>query len=243
MALNAIKARPDLQGQTIIPDSWHRFKWCLNILIPAALKAVPDLTHFAKTDHFESVNAGAAVKSSNPDDIALYPQIRIGLLLKRYCSFASAMVDDAFKDHALTFTQWAVLKSLCEQASPSSPTALRQQTGFDMGSLTRIIDVLEDEGLVRRKRSEQDRRAVEITLTSEGRRQVGTYDNLIINLSNRLVEPFSRNEVDILTALLQRLVKCLTRNSNAARRSPAARHENRLKAKGSHRRKQATHHP
>ncbi|MGH8170691.1 MAG: hypothetical protein ACRETJ_09170, partial [Steroidobacteraceae bacterium] len=55
-------------------------------------------------------------------------------------------------------------------------------------------------------RSERDRRVVEITLTSEGRRHLQAGKRIVVELLNSLVEPFSRHETDTLIALMQRLM-------------------------------------
>jgi DNA-binding MarR family transcriptional regulator len=85
-------------------------------------------------------------------------------------------------------------------------TALSEETCHDMGALTRIVDDLEEEGLVRRERTERDRRLVEITLTPEGRRYLETGKRLVVELLNSLVEPFSRQELETLIVLMQRMI-------------------------------------
>jgi DNA-binding MarR family transcriptional regulator len=85
-------------------------------------------------------------------------------------------------------------------------TALSDETCHDMGALTRIVDDLEAEGLVRRERTERDRRVVEIALTPQGRRYLQTGKRLVVELLNSLVAPFSRDELETLIALMQRLV-------------------------------------
>jgi DNA-binding PadR family transcriptional regulator len=75
-----------------------------------------------------------------------------------------------------------------------------------MGALTRIVDDLEEEGLVRRERTERDRRVVEIALTPQGRRYFQTGKRLVVELLNSLMEPFSRQELETLIVLLQRLM-------------------------------------
>ena len=75
-----------------------------------------------------------------------------------------------------------------------------------MGAMTRIVDDLEDEGLVRRERTERDRRVVEIALTPQGRKYLQTGKRLVVELLNSLAEPFSRQELETLIALLQRMM-------------------------------------
>ena len=76
-----------------------------------------------------------------------------------------------------------------------------------MGALTRIVDDLKNKKLVNRERSETDRRAVEITLTPEGRRLAFSTKDVVLHLANKVVEPFTKAETDTLIALLQRLFR------------------------------------
>jgi DNA-binding MarR family transcriptional regulator len=78
-----------------------------------------------------------------------------------------------------------------------------------MGALTRLADELERVGLVRRDRSEHDRRAVELAITPDGRRQALAGKRLMVELLNEIVAPYTNTEVDILVSLLQRLLSRL----------------------------------
>ena len=129
----------------------------------------------------------------------------IGYLINRCGSMMAAIAEEAFHGQPLTFTQWVVLMSLRDHDSHLSPTRLSQEAGYDMGALTRVVDALERQGYVCRERSELDRRAVEITLTNAGHRQAKACKGLIVDLLNKLIEPFSKSEIDFLIPLLQRM--------------------------------------
>lgn len=64
----------------------------------------------------------------------------------------------------------AQLLVLCRlwQGDGISTSVLTQEAGSDGGTVTGILDRLESRGLIRRERSVQDRRAVQIWLTPEG---------------------------------------------------------------------------
>jgi DNA-binding MarR family transcriptional regulator len=95
------------------------------------------------------------------------------------------------------------------QRPHASPTELSTHLGHDMGALTRVIDELERERLVRRDRSQRDRRAVEIAITSEGRRLAQAGKRLMLELLNELVAPYSKAEVATLISLLHGLLSRL----------------------------------
>lgn len=133
----------------------------------------------------------------------------LGYLIKRCAAMLMTLAETAFESQPLSFTQWIVLMNLFAHGSHMSATALSKETGHDMGALTRVVDILENAGLVKRARSAQDRRAVEITLTAAGRRQVENTKCAVMEMTNSLLETFSYDEVHTLITLLQRLFQRL----------------------------------
>lgn len=129
----------------------------------------------------------------------------IGFLVKRCGGLMSQVAERRFATEQVSFTQWMVIANL-GRFERLTATALSEQTCHDMGALTRIVDDLEKAGLVRRERTERDRRVVEIALTPEGRRYLQTGKRLVVELLNSLAEPFSRQELETLIALLQRMM-------------------------------------
>jgi DNA-binding MarR family transcriptional regulator len=152
----------------------------------------------------------------------LTPLTSVGYLIKRCGSMMAAIAEDAFQGKPLKFTEWVVMMALRAHDSHMSPTRLSEETGYDMGALTRVVDGLERKGYVRRGRNDQDRRAVEITLTNQGRDQAEACLGLIVDCLNQLVEPFSKREIDTLIPLLQRLHQRLDDYLDGSRgKSPA----------------------
>lgn len=129
----------------------------------------------------------------------------IGFLIKRCGGLMSQIAERRFATEQVSFMQWMVLANLA-RFEHLNATELSAETCHDMGALTRIVDGLEAAGLVRRERSESDRRVVEIALTPEGRRQLQGGKRLVVELLNSLITPFSRQEVETLIALLQRMM-------------------------------------
>jgi DNA-binding MarR family transcriptional regulator len=129
----------------------------------------------------------------------------IGFLVKRCGSLMSQLAERRFATEQVSFTQWMVIATL-GRFEHLTATALSEETCHDMGALTRIVDDLEEEGLVRRERTERDRRVVELALTPEGRRYLQTGKRLVVDLLNSLVAPFSRQELETMIALLQRMM-------------------------------------
>ena len=143
----------------------------------------------------------------------------VGYLLKRCGTLMTQVAEERFESLEISFTQWIVLTHLAQQEHISA-TQLSAQTGHDMGALTRVVDELERRGFVRRERSSRDRRAVEIAITSAGRRQAQEARRLIVELLNRLVEPFTDAEITTLIGLLQRLLGHLQSEAGARAYTP-----------------------
>lgn len=163
----------------------------------------------------------------------LDPSKSVGFLLKRCGILMSQVAERRFVSEPVSFTQWIVLATL-SRFDHLSATALSAQTGHDMGALTRIVDDLESKDLVRRGRSEHDRRAIEIALTPSGRRRAESGKRGVVELLNLLVTPYSRQELETLIELLQRMLAHLQNavtdeaprvrpGASAARTRPARR--------------------
>ena len=129
----------------------------------------------------------------------------VGYLVKRCGLLVMQCAERRFESQPITFTQWTVLAQL-SQHSHLKPTELSRNLGHDMGALTRVVDELEKLKLVRRERSESDRRAVQITVTAGGRRLAKTTMPVVVDLVNELVAPYSKAEIDLFIRLLQRML-------------------------------------
>jgi DNA-binding MarR family transcriptional regulator len=131
-----------------------------------------------------------------------------GFLIKRCGIVMTQMAERRFQSEPVSFTQWMVLMWLLQRPH-ASPSELSAHLGHDMGALTRVADELERDGMVRRERSERDRRAVELAITPDGRRQALAGKRLMVELLNEIVAPYTNAEVDTLVSLLQRLLSRL----------------------------------
>ena len=145
-------------------------------------------------------------------------------MIKSCASLMAMIGETVFESQSVTPPGFMVLISLRER-SPMSPSELSIETGHDMGGLTRVVDALEQARLVKRERSQADRRVVRIAITASGTRQVERLLAAAVVVFNQILEPFSKRDFEALVSLLQRLrgqlhqyVKTLPRA--APRRSP-----------------------
>ena len=76
----------------------------------------------------------------------------------------------------------------------------------DPGAMTRKIDALEKRGLVRRVRSAEDRRAIKLELTPEGRKLYPKALAIAVDMANEFLEGFTKTEVKALEGFLKRIL-------------------------------------
>ncbi len=154
------------------------------------------------------------------DDVGT--DFNIGYLIRRAAVLLTDRIEGAFSAHGLSFTQWLVLKILSND-QPLSLLELSGRIGFDPGTVSRAVDDLHGEGLVDRERSTQDRRAIVLTLTPQGRKFVHINSPIALGELNALLEDFTRAEADLLIGLLQRMLAKLVAGQETRRQSNTAR--------------------
>lgn len=75
--------------------------------------------------------------------------------------------------------------------------------GVTTGTLTVAIDRLVKKGYVVRKRDEQDRRIVRISLTKEGKLACRIHNKFHTVLAKRILEPYTKEEQDLLIRMVK----------------------------------------
>ena len=128
----------------------------------------------------------------------------VGYLIRRTSNLVLPQLEALFADASLTFSQWTVLMALREWGSSTS-VQIARDICHDAGSLTRILDELEDRNLISRVRSETDRRSVTLSLTSQGLALVETLLPRVVDHWNTLLGDFSHTEIKLLVKLLTRV--------------------------------------
>jgi DNA-binding MarR family transcriptional regulator len=141
----------------------------------------------------------------------------IGYLMKVTVESLSREIDERMAEHGLTDAQWRPLL-LLSQREAQTAAQLARHASCDAGAMTRMLDRIEDKGLVRRVRSTDDRRVQNLELTAEGRHAASVVPRVICEVLNAHLEGLAHDEVDQLKDLLQRVAA-------TSRARAAARHE------------------
>ena len=124
--------------------------------------------------------------------------------IKAYRRFAQARLSAAGID--ITIDQWLVLKTIHESADITL-----QQVGAavfkDFASVTRIVQLLERKGLLRRKPHPNDGRRSELVLTSAGESVIRTVEPIAQANRRQALEGIDAEEVARLRAVLKRITE------------------------------------
>ena len=104
------------------------------------------------------------MKHFSPDN---FQNCTLGLLLGRAALLKDRIIDTHMEPYGITAAQFKVL-IIMAQFDVDTPAELCRHLCIDSGSMTRMLDRLEQKNLLVRQRSEADRRQVRLVLTEEG---------------------------------------------------------------------------
>lgn len=117
----------------------------------------------------------------------------------------------------LTFPQALVLNSLLEEA-PMPISTLAERTGSANSTVSGIVDRLEKLGLVRRERSEDDRRVIYVNLTEKCRTMRENTSTDVRGYFACLLDTLSEGEKRVIRDGLIRLDQALERAAEEVER-------------------------
>ena len=140
------------------------------------------------------------------------------MALLRTASVVRRAVERVVEPSGLSLAQYNALRIVRGAGTGGIPTlAIRERMLEEGTTITRLLDKLEEAGLVRRERAHPDRRQVICHATPEGKRLLDQLDPLVDASDAAAVGTLSDAEVESLVQLLDAV-----RAANAAR--GAARH-------------------
>ncbi len=122
----------------------------------------------------------------------------------------ATLLADAFelmlKPYGITGTQYNVLRILRGAGTNGlCRNEIRDRLISRMPDVTRLLDRMEDAGLISRSRSDEDRRLVSTQLTRQGRRLVDSLDEVVTAEHRDRLDHLSAEQLRTLIELLTRV--------------------------------------
>jgi MarR family transcriptional regulator, transcriptional regulator for hemolysin len=128
----------------------------------------------------------------------------VGLHLANAAKAVSRAFNDRLAEAGGSVPTWLILSSL-KANERRTQLELARAVGIEGPTLTRHLDGLEADGLVRRVRGAQDRRAVRVELTSDGELLFRTLLRAVIAFNADLTEGVGETDLARLRKTLARL--------------------------------------
>jgi len=139
------------------------------------------------------------------------------IALLRTASVVGRTYARVLEPHGLSFAQYNALRIVRGAGSGGIPTlAIRERMIEEGTTITRLLDKLEDAGLVRRERSDTDRRQVFCVATAAGRRLLDRLDPEVDAADEEAVAVLDDAQLGTLVELLD-VVRAANAERGAAR--------------------------
>ncbi len=139
------------------------------------------------------------IKKKKPFD---FPEQEAFLNIIRTASFLEAEFDALFKRHGLTNAQYNVLRILRGEGARMPSLAVAERLVTRVPDITRLVDRLEQGGLVKRERSTEDRRVVYVSISSKGQTLLANLDEPVRDLHKKQLAHMPKKELVELSRLL-----------------------------------------
>jgi len=156
-----------------------------------------------KTDAIDDILEQWSRERPELDTASLGVVIRVLSLNRAFVRQAG----EALEPLGLELFEYDVLSALRRQGRPYALTAtqLAMATGLSGGAMTNRIDRLEERRLVRRRRDDEDRRGVIVSLTATGRRTIDEAIGLRLDAADESLHSLTSTEKHRLAKLLRKV--------------------------------------
>jgi MarR family transcriptional regulator, lower aerobic nicotinate degradation pathway regulator len=128
----------------------------------------------------------AGMPNCVPEELLSSP----AFLLARLGMSVKAEVIDEFEKAGLSPYHYSVL-ALLDEGERETQATIGDVLGFDRTTLVGLLDALERDGLIHRRRDADDRRRHVVGLTPAGRRKLRSYRTLAARIEDEIFSPLS----------------------------------------------------
>jgi len=127
-------------------------------------------------------------------------------------SIAKKNTSGFLKKHQVNYQQWRILKVIYLELA-TTPAKVSAATFTDAGTISRQLELLEKKRLVKREHSKQDRRVVNLNLTSKGKYVTSDCINYSEKLIHCVREEIGDDKTKEFHKTLIRALRCFASNS------------------------------
>jgi len=165
--------------------------------------AVKGRADLSMSEHINKLDADSNLSSSRT---ASDSDLSIGYMLTSARTRMLQEMDTSLSPFGLTGAQFTILRRIAEGAA-NTAAELCRILQYDTGSMTRMLDRLEEKGAIVRQRSPDDRRVVNIQLTESGAEQYPKLREEVRRAVDTMFSSLSADELQQLRGLLSRLLR------------------------------------
>lgn len=134
-------------------------------------------------------------------DVIFFPIEKMMRKVKDY-----TMAEFKKNNFPVTKDQWIILKRVSE-INGSTQREIAETTFKDPAALTRILDLLEKKGLVKRMNSDEDRRSFIVELTVDGSRLVQKMTPVVQSIRKKAIRGISTTDQEKLKQLMEKMTE------------------------------------
>jgi DNA-binding MarR family transcriptional regulator len=143
--------------------------------------------------------------SSPATDTSEQPPMQVGRLIRLVFNSLVHSIDTRMQPLELTAMQWEPMLLLA-LGRADTVAGLARECDVDCGAMTRMLDRLEQKQLLRRLRSDADRRVVNLELTDKGRAVALEIPLLVREELQRSLREITPQEQETLVRLLTQML-------------------------------------
>lgn len=162
-------------------------------------------------------------RQASPKQVAFYrargygAEKSVGYLMRQIVTSIGRGVDLRLESIGLTNAQWLPLLKL-QLGQAANVAELARECEVDAGAMTRMLDRLEAKNFIRRVRSTDDRRVVNLELTDEGVEAARRIPGVLCEVQNAHLAGFTTAEWEALKSSLRRMLSNGEALNDATRR-------------------------
>ncbi|GAB1266192.1 MarR family transcriptional regulator [Aurantivibrio infirmus] len=142
--------------------------------------------------------------NSSNDDFLIHNSYTFWI--SRLANLMQEHFNQRLKEEDVTWPQWMVLNVL-DQKLATTPAAIASNIGVDRSAVTRLLDRLENKGLISREHDKLDRRSINIDITERGQDLMATLNHMAREHQEHFLSQLHNTEYRSLKGNIQKMLR------------------------------------